>query len=106
MNNSHQGSDGFNEHRDETRKAFATTHELITRLHGEMMADIAGLRDEVQDHDRAALRGFIAKRGALWGFGKLSRRHAWQGDETCLHRGAVRSLIDPYRRPRSSPLRV
>jgi hypothetical protein len=35
--------DAFIEHRDETRKAFAATHELITRLHREVMADIAGL---------------------------------------------------------------
>jgi hypothetical protein len=39
--------DGFIEHRDETRKAFAATHELIARLHGEVMADIAGPHDGV-----------------------------------------------------------
>jgi hypothetical protein len=32
--------DTFIEHRDETRKAFAATHELITRLHGGVMAEL------------------------------------------------------------------
>ena len=50
--------DGFIEHRDETRKAFAATHELITRLHGEVMADIAGLRDEVRKNHAAAMAPF------------------------------------------------
>jgi hypothetical protein len=40
--------DAFIEHRDETRKAFAATRELITHLHGEVTAEIAGLRDEVR----------------------------------------------------------
>jgi hypothetical protein len=50
--------DGFIEHRDETRKAFAATQELITRLHGEVMADIAGLRDEVRKNHAAAMAQF------------------------------------------------
>lgn len=50
--------DGFIEHRDETRKAFAGTHELITRLHGEVMADIAGLRDEVRKNHAAVMAQF------------------------------------------------
>ena len=62
MDNSHQEAkwfrEGFIEHRDETRKAFATTHELITRLHGEMMADIAGLRDEVRQNHAAVMAQF------------------------------------------------
>jgi hypothetical protein len=40
--------DAFIEHRDETRKAFAATYELITHLHGEVTAEIASLRDEVR----------------------------------------------------------
>ena len=50
--------DGFIERRDETRKAFAATHELITRLHGEVMADIAGLRDEVWKNHAAVMAQF------------------------------------------------
>ena len=50
--------DGFIEHRDETRKAFAATHELISRLHGEVMADIAGLRDEVRQNHAEVMAQF------------------------------------------------
>jgi hypothetical protein len=50
--------DGFIEHRDETRKAFAATHELIIRLRGEVMADIAGLRDEVRKSHAAVMAQF------------------------------------------------
>ena len=50
--------DAFIEQRDETRKAFAATHELITRLHGEVMADIAGLRDEVRKNHAAVMAQF------------------------------------------------
>jgi hypothetical protein len=46
------------EHRDEIRKAFAATHELITHLHGEMIADIAGLRDEVRRNHAAVIAEF------------------------------------------------
>jgi len=48
--------DGFIEHRDETRKAFAATP--LTRLHGEVMADIAGLRDEVRKNHAAVIAQF------------------------------------------------
>jgi hypothetical protein len=37
---------------------FAATHELITRLHGEVMADIAGLRDEVWKNHAAVMAQF------------------------------------------------
>ena len=50
--------DAFIEHRDETRKAFVATHELITRLHGEVMADIAGLRDEVRQNHAEVMAQF------------------------------------------------
>ena len=50
--------DAFIEHRDETRKAFAATQELVTRLHGEVMADIAGLRDEVRQNQAAVMAQF------------------------------------------------
>jgi hypothetical protein len=52
--------DAFIEHRDEIGKAFAATHELITHLHGEAIADIAGLRDEVR-RNHAAVMGEFAK---------------------------------------------
>jgi hypothetical protein len=52
--------DAFIEHRDEIRKAFAATHELITNLHGEAIADIAGLRDEVR-RNLAAVMGEFEK---------------------------------------------
>ena len=51
-------SDAFVEHRDETRKAFAATRELITHLHGEVIADIAGLRDEVRRNHAAVMAQF------------------------------------------------
>ena len=50
--------DAFVEHRDETRKAFAATRELITYLHGEVIADIAGLRDEVWRNHAAVMAQF------------------------------------------------
>ena len=50
--------DAFVEHRDETRKAFAATRELITYLHGEVIADIAGLRDEVRRNHAAMMAQF------------------------------------------------
>ena len=50
--------DAFIDHRDEIRKAFAATHELITHLHGEVKADIAGLRDEVRRNHATVMAQF------------------------------------------------
>ena len=50
--------DAFIDHRDEIRKAFAATHELITHLHGEVRADIAGLRDEVRRNHATVMAQF------------------------------------------------